>query len=440
MAQPEKKPGGESTYIVGAILLFAIGWLIWTKGRPVVVVPLFAVDWAEYWILYHIGLLKDHIGLGWFRYVDGVIREPHYAFQVEWQDIMDVQSDCGGRMRWPISVLIFVFAVFTIFTMKGHGFKKVYSLSGKAFVDVTRIVGIEVKPVFLVKFLTATYKFFLFKWLAKIIITLTGLRFLVKTKKEWVNKGTSFMHFQSQEWKVVLASAHFDPDKLSEADLPQKSPMEWIRDNNISLQKGVYDEEAATRVFEDQLGPTWSGIEKAPYYVQAICILAALNASNDKGIKAFRSRLSEIHVLNPTKAEAETRKLMAPFLAKKNLVDSINARGRKHAYQNTATIAIFAAGGPFREWGGGMTGVLSTSMIRWLKTVDRKLWYCLNNVGRRGFHIEGAGAIGHFFAERIHGQALVDAFMEPALQGLDDYVKENNVDNLQSFFRAKATF
>jgi hypothetical protein len=238
----------------------------------------------------------------------------------------------------------------------------------------------------------------------------------------------------------VLAGAHFDPDKKNPAELPQLSPMEWLRDNNISLAKSVLDTDAAERCFAAQLGPTWNGIEKAPYHVQAICIMAALNATLDKGVNRFRERLTEIHVLQQNTAEVETRKLMAPHMANKKLIDSINKRAGKHAYRNTAVMAIYGAGGPMREWGGGMTGVLATAMFRWLKGIDRPLWYALNNVGRRAFHIEGAGTVSHFFAERIHGQPLMEAYLDSAMDGLENYLTEQSLTDLQEFFRPPAKF
>jgi hypothetical protein len=103
-------------------------------------------------------------------------------------------------------------------------------------------------------------------------------------------------------------------------------------------------------------------------------------------------------------------------------------------------MAIYGAGGPMKEWGGGMTGVLASAMFRWLKGVDRVLWYCLNNVGRRAFHIEGAAAVCHFQAERIHGQPLMDPYLDTVMNGLEDYLTEQSQTSVQDFFKPAAKF
>jgi intracellular multiplication protein IcmP len=320
VARDDKKEGSESAYIVGALIFAGGAWLLWAKARPVIVEPLFALDWLEYHLLLWLNLLNP-VGKGWLEYITKCLKHPAYCFGVQLVDIRDIQMDIGNRMKWPIILCVLGFTVLTAFTMKGQGFKKTFTLTGSSLETVVRLMGIEIKQKWLKKFLTNKYDSPIIKFFMKYLLLLSCLKMITKSKDEWVKSGTSFMHYQAEHWKVVLAGAHFDPDKLNPAELPQLSPMEWLRNNKVTLEKGKLDTDAAERVFTEQLGPTWSGLESSPYHVQAICILAALNATLDKGVGKFRERLTEIHVLQPGSAEAETRKLMAPYLANKSLVE-----------------------------------------------------------------------------------------------------------------------
>ncbi len=83
---------------------------------------------------------------------------------------------------------------------------------------------------------------------------------------------------------------------------------------------------------------------------------------------------------------------------------------------------------------GGKGGVLSTSLFLWLKRVDRDLWYALNNVGRRAFHIEGSGVISHYFMERMQRNPVSEPFMDNAVAGLRKYLGEYYIEDLDEYF------
>ena len=45
-------------------------------------------------------------------------------------------------------------------------------------------------------------------------------------------------------------------------------------------------------------------------------------------------------------------------------------------------------------------GVLAPAQFLWLRGHDRALWYPLNNLGRKSFHIEAMGAMCQYKAEK----------------------------------------
>ncbi len=422
---PQESSFQEGTVLVGAIVVAVAVYLVWSYAREAIVWPLFGVDLIEYRALKAMGLLSDEVGNFDLNYVATHLTRPR-VYKVSWDDVMLVQRDVGSRTGIVMALVLAALAVVTAMKMKGDGFKRQYSLTGRSYEDVFRFIGMRVTG----------------KRLTKLIKFLTGITFTAKIltteNKEWVQNGASFIHEQASHWKVVLAGATFDPDGADERQRPQLSPMEWLKANSIRLTKrDGLDDEAAERAYEKQLGPTWQGILKAPYHVQAIAVMAALNALRDKKVEKLRERITEIHVQFPAKAEAMTREVLAPYLARKDLVESIDNRGNKHAFLNTAAIGIYGAGGPMKEWGGGEAGVFSASMFRWMKPIDRTLWYCLNNVGRRAYHIEGAGAVCHFQAERVLGQPLADPYVESAMDGLIEYLDREAIEDLDAFFKPK---
>lgn len=74
-----------------------------------------------------------------------------------------------------------------------------------------------------------------------------------------------------------------------------------------------------------------------------------------------------------------------------------------HAFPITRLMAQFASSG------------VATSELRWLKSVDRGVFYAFNNIGRSTFHIEGAGPIAHFLAERELGAAIATPSVQRAI-------------------------
>jgi hypothetical protein len=426
----QKNGGGDDMAIVAAVAVAAIAvWLVWTKARGGIIWMTYGPDYVQYWLLDHLGLL-DEGGrklMAWTKWcLDGHVKPT----DIDWPNVMAVRNDVGRRMHWVTSGLIGALAIYVTFRMKGEGYKRVFTLTGREKSKVFRVGGLRVDNKLL-------------QFVIRLLLTVTFTKkILLSEKKEWVSKGVSFIHYQAKEWKVVLSGASFDPDKKDPSQAPQRTPMEWLRDNDIRLTKrDGLDDAAAAEHFEKQLGPAWQGVKTAPTHVQAICVMSALNVKRDDAVKKVRDGLSEIYASKSgAEAEKAAKEMLAKHLADEKIVAAIDRHGAKHGFVNTAAIGIYGWGGPMKEWGGGEAGVLSTSMFRWLKKIDRTLWYCLNNVGRRRFHVEAAGAVSHFFAERVVGAALAEPNVETAVDGLADYLDQQGVIDLEDFFRVERDF
>lgn len=424
--------GQEMTILISVILAGIACWIIWNHGRAAVIYPVFGVAWGEYWILHHIGRL-DETGESWFGYVTTALngRRDHYS--IEWQDLRDMMTDIGSRCALVLALTTAVLAGVAAMRMRGDGFRRQFSLTGREQKTIYRIAkwkGLHG----LISFLASTPKILPTYWLYKIL----SLIKVIKGRKEWAPKGVSFIHYQAQEWKVASISANFDPDKGDPTEGPSLKPLEWLRDNKIALTKRDHlDEVAAANAFERQLGPHWNGLESAAVHVQAMAVMAIMNLQQKKEeVKAFRYKLADIYVnRTPAAAEPLVRKLMAPYIADKKMVEIINNRASRHAFTNTALIGLVGWGGPFQNWGGGTAGVMAPPMYRWLKKVDRTMWYALNNIGRRSFLTEGAGAISHFLAERVSKESISEPYLDGAVDGILTYIDEQGVEDLETYFR-----
>lgn len=168
----------------------------------------------------------------------------------------------------------------------------------------------------------------------------------------------------------------------------------------------------ATRVFALQIDKYWTSADELNMPTKALFAIFAAKANHD--------REAAVNMLNQISASALTGKLN--FTGVQELLDKYKDNKKvkkvinKHAYVLTVMASLLVLA---RE-----DGVLATAEFLWLKPVDRKLWYMLNNVGRQTAFVEVAGAFSHWLAERAIGHKLLVPMVEPAVNGLEIAIKE----------------
>jgi intracellular multiplication protein IcmP len=69
-------------------------------------------------------------------------------------------------------------------------------------------------------------------------------------------------------------------------------------------------------------------------------------------------------------------------------------------------------------------GVLASGQFVWLKEVDRRLWYALDNLGRSAFHVEGLAAMDHYLHEVRTGSPCVAPWVEGAMENLAEFSRD----------------
>ena len=223
---------------------------------------------------------------------------------------------------------------------------------------------------------------------------------------------------EAKNWPVItpvlsLNLVRQDPSKGPWA--MAKLPLDFCRENHLvgvtttgkKQKKWSIDRAAAQRLFTLQLGPLWRGPHSLPLHVQALIVIFLSRAERER--KTAKALLEQIALSSATGrlnfqgvSEALKRfehSKILPWLAK------------RHAYVYTVMASLLEI--------ARNDGVIATSEFLWLKPLDRRLWYVLNNVGRQTCVIETAGPFSHWVAEKKITRALKTPMVKEAVTALE---------------------
>src|SRR5205807_151959 len=131
--------------------------------------------------------------------------------------------------------------------------------------------------------------------------------------------------------------------------------------------------------FSVQLGRVWHGFEEmAPHRRAIIAIFSA------RGSRDTKAALAMVNQLADSGAEGKLNCAGADDLWKKHAKNKrVQEICEYHAYEFTVFISMLQFA---RE-----DGVVASSDFLWVKPVDRRLWYVINNVGRQTPCVEVGG-------------------------------------------------
>ena len=105
----------------------------------------------------------------------------------------------------------------------------------------------------------------------------------------------------------------------------------------------------------------------------------------------------------------QLKKVIRNTLRDPKVCRDLNRVSKKHAYVTTALLRALQRA---REEGG----VSAPAQFVWLRGFDRSLWYPLNNLGRRSYHAEAAGALAHYTNELIADQKIPSPRFEEVIK------------------------
>ncbi len=166
------------------------------------------------------------------------------------------------------------------------------------------------------------------------------------------------------------------------------------------------DKVRAERAFSVQLGRTWHGCEAMLPYRRAIfAIFAARGTRDTKAANALVVQLAT------SAANGQVDCKGADELWKKHIKEKrVQEICAAHAYEFTVFISLLQFA---RE-----DGVVPSSDFLWIKPLDRRLWYVINNVGRQTPCVEVAGIFSHWYYEMALKRPLSVPRVDSAVHAL----------------------
>ena len=216
--------------------------------------------------------------------------------------------------------------------------------------------------------------------------------------------------------------------------------LDWIDELDGSCTP-VLDRPKTERVFREQLGLVWTGVNNlTPAETLLLAIAIPRVAATDGALddKAFKECLGESAKMvdwcwdqfKPPNPKAKKKKGEAepadPLSWLKPEIDlavpreviarHINCKPMqailaKHAYVRTILFSAFTS--------ARSLGVLPPADMRWLRFYDRTLWYVLQNFGRQGAYAEGSAPHVHYLYEIKSGEPLVEPQLDKAINALE---------------------
>lgn len=385
---PNQNPNSEANILVTIFVVVVVLLLLWWKASGWLVMGFFGIAWGELMLAKHLPFVGlGPRGLGALELVQGTLAGRYDAWNVPFSILAQVKQGTGEKLAFVISGLIGCLGMVCYNKMAGARYTNKHTMA-------------------------------------------------------------SLLKEQAKFWGTLAVSAHFEPDKAPKTWDQAMRPTDWLKANKIALtRENGLDEDACKKVLEGHLGEVWHGLEpETPIHIRALMVIfglhfqnvtaefggkkmnAALKVREDVALAyasippgpALHKRIDEI-----TRSWANDKRVMDAIEHVTRPDPKTNRGG--FAYTNTAVCEMLSACRKQR-------GVLASAEILWVKGVDRTLHYCLNNVGRRAFHVESAGAISHWHAERVVGQALVEPHVDEALVGVKTYFEEHRLSDLEAFF------
>jgi intracellular multiplication protein IcmP len=236
------------------------------------------------------------------------------------------------------------------------------------------------------------------------------------------------------------AAAAFLDRKLRLTRLPAGDPRpadyaltgeEWI-DRYALDASGVFDDVRARGGLARQLGPRWTGPDRASPAVQALFVVFALHlAEQREAATMLLGRLStSLGGDDGGSREGPDTALPIPEVLAGEVAQLLEDREHfeqaremcgGHAYTAPALMTLLNVARI-------RSGVLAPAQFAWLKLVDRPLWYALQSLGfetegtGRYLHpnarVEALGARDHWAVERATGAPVTKPDLDRAIEAL----------------------
>lgn len=338
------------------------GWFLWYKAHAVITMIIFNLKILE------IKLISIFVTVPvLLQWKDYMIQTP--PGMVDWSHLAAGCDAVGHYLRYPVILILAVMA-FRMYTKNvATRFKRTYSMTmlrnqeQKNWPQITPVVNknLDAEDIRL------------------------GPWAMAQTPMEFAR------------YYNLLKKDDFAPRAVSNIDLPLTAV----------IKKGE-----ARRILALQLGPYWTGFDVLPPHSKALAaaFMAKINRDGDTAAKllAHLSITAAHGHLDITGVDE--------LIDKYKNTDVVQELIAQHAYVLTVMPSFLESA---RD-----DGVLSSADFVWLKPIDRRLWYILNNVGRQTAFVETGGIFAHWMAEKALKNKSLMPMVEEAVKALEAAVKE----------------
>jgi intracellular multiplication protein IcmP len=343
------------------VSLFFIGWLVWRGAHQYIVNVVFFIDiWQAKLV---------HLFTGSPLLANEInIMQTANPINIDWNEMIRLTRSVGEYSRYPIILILSILGVWLYQSDITLKFRRAHNM--KSLVQQEQLNWPAIMPV--------------------------------------IGKDLVAMDINVGPWAMAMTPIEFSRKynllKKEDALLDKSQPGQEM---TAGVRRGD-----AKRVFTLQLGPYWDGFERCPPHarVLAAACMARMN----------RDRDSAKHILETMDKGSATGK-MDYSVANATIQKHQNAANVQevlagHAYLMTVMASLLKAS---RD-----DGVFASCDFLWLKTIDRRLWYMLNCVGRQTPYAEVAGPFAHWKAEQVMGRRLLVPMIDEAIRALEVAVKE----------------
>ena len=358
-APPQGDSGGSQSslgilWVIGSI--FAIGAIIW---------HFFGYEIKVGFI--KLRLFEAHL-IGYFSPDGDMLKESLLATNVYDMDMdwaITISNIIGDYFKYPVAVFLLILLVSLYMSHANLRFSKIYDMLRLARQE--QEVWPQISPVVDIDLI-----------------------------KEDIGKGP---------WAMAMNPMQFAKQyKLINVEMVADKKSPWKAEG---VYKATVDKERAMRVFVNQLGAEWHGIDALPIYAQALFAVFAARVEHDTpSAAALLQQLSRSSSKGSPDYTGMSRLLQKHIRSK-----AVERCVTRHAYVYTVMASMIEL--------ARTDGVLATADFLWLKPIDRKLWYMLNCVGRRVAFSEISGPFAHWLAEKEMGRPLYSPMVDEAIKGLE---------------------
>jgi intracellular multiplication protein IcmP len=271
---------------------------------------------------------------------------------------------------------------------------------------------------------------YLFIWIP-VLFSLKGIQLAVKHKANLTRRKVTA---QSLPWimsahspAIIPVLYYGDKDTLLLNTDPEEHrsslhPEEWVEQHGL-LENGVLNRDRCRALFIADLGRPVTALEQlAPHEKALFAVFGARLLSDGKDIQQAQELLDALnrschtHTWNGKKGYPDLSLATKVFQQYSHHPDAMQWL-QKHSYPRTLLHAMHKA--------ALNSGRLPSSHFRWLKGMDRLLWYVLNTTGRKAPFLESAAVYTQTLWETYafeHGYKLSEPYVDDAIDGLELYL------------------